>query len=93
MVAGLDGGQWYVQVGAFRCPVGAEAEIRRASARHPYPMVVQNVGTEAEPVFRLLFGPLNQGESAAALLRVRSMGNDAAFARQGERIRTSPYSP
>ena len=89
-VASLERDAWYVQLGAFRDPLSAAEEIGRAGA---YPALVQQIGSEAEPMFRVLLGPLNQGESAALLRRVRSVGNGEAFVRQGERIRGAPYSP
>jgi len=35
---------------------------------------MQNIGTDTNPMFQVLLGPLNQGESATILRRVRSVG-------------------
>jgi len=71
-----------VQLGAFRYTCSVEEEISRIGATYPYPVLVQNIGTESDPMFRVLLGPLNQGESAAVLRRIRSVGNTQAFVRQ-----------
>jgi len=83
LVSSLDANAWYVQLGAFRCHVGVEQKISSVEAAHPYPLLVQNIGTDSDPMFRVLLGPLNQGESAAVLRRVRSVGNTDAFVRRG----------
>lgn len=73
---------WYVQLGAFTHSGSAEEEVDRIQRSYPYPVVVRNAGTEANPVFRVLLGPMNQGESAAVLRRVRSVGHTDAFLRR-----------
>jgi len=81
-VSSLERDKWYVQLGAFRYTCSVEEEISRIGATYPYPVLVQNIGTESDPMFRVLLGPLNQGESAAVLRRIRSVGNTQAFVRQ-----------
>jgi len=46
-----------------------------------YPLAVQNVGSDTNPMFRILLGPLNQGESGAMLQRFKSIGYSDAFIR------------
>ena len=81
-ISDLERDMWYIQLGAFRYSCSVEEEISRIGTVHPYPVLVQNIGTDSDPMFRLLLGPLNQGESAAVLRRVRSVGNTQAFVRQ-----------
>ena len=91
VVAGLDRNMWYVQIGAFGDRLSVADEIDRVGTR--YPLLVHPISTADGPMYRVLIGPLNQGESAAALRRVRGELNAYAFVRQGEAIRTSPYAP
>jgi len=81
-VSNLERNMWYVQLGAFRYACSVEEEISRIGTAYPYPVLVQNIGTDSDPMFRVLLGPLNQGESAAVLRRIRSVGNTQAFVRQ-----------
>ena len=83
IVTDLQRGAWYVQLAAIPRLESVTYEIGRIGlAEHPYPMLLQSIGTEAEPMFRILLGPLSQGESAAVLRRVRSVGHSEAFVRR-----------
>ena len=73
-------GMWYVQVGAYSKPELVENEISHIGTA--YPIAVQNTGTENDPVFRVLLGPLNQGEGGAMLQRFKSIGYKDAFMRK-----------
>jgi hypothetical protein len=77
VINGMEKGMWYVQVGAFTHPRSVENEIDRIGTA--YPTVVQIAGTEANPVYRVLLGPLSQGESGAMLQRFKSIGYKDAF--------------
>ena len=79
LVSRLERNRWYVQLGTFARVESVENEIDRIATAHPYPLLIQNVGTDMDPMFHILLGPLNQGESAAVLNRVRSVGNVNAF--------------
>ena len=92
-VGSLQRDKWYVQLGAFKHHHSVEEKIERIGMAYPYPVLIQSISTDEGPRYRVLIGPLNQGESAAVLRRVRSVGNVEAFARQGEAIRSLPYSP
>jgi hypothetical protein len=69
-----------VQLGAFTRPDTLETAVARAS--RSYPLAVQTGGSGSVLVYRLLIGPLNAGESAAALQRVKSNGFPDAFVRK-----------
>ncbi|MDR2480391.1 MAG: SPOR domain-containing protein [Treponema sp.] len=80
LINALERGRFYVQVGAYNRPETVEDEIARIDAR--YPLAIQNTGTDEAPLFRVLLGPFNQGESGAILQRVRSVGYRDAFVRR-----------
>jgi hypothetical protein len=73
----LDRGKYYVQVAAMSADLveGALSQIDRSYA----PVVFK--GTDN--LYRILIGPLNQGESAAILSRFKSIGYKDAFVRKG----------
>jgi hypothetical protein len=79
LISQLENGKWYVQVAAYARPDHVEDEITRIGTM--YPMAIQNVGSDASPMFRVLLGPLNQGESGAMLQRLKSIGYADAFIR------------
>jgi hypothetical protein len=73
----LDRGKYYVQVAALSADLVENAlrQIDRGFA----PVVFK--GTDN--MYRILIGPLNQGESAAVLARFKSIGYKDAFVRMG----------
>jgi cell division septation protein DedD len=75
----LEQGKCYVQVGVYTRPDNVEDEVSRIGTG--YPLAIQNVGTDTSPMFRVLLGPLNRGESEAMLQRFRSIGYTDAFVR------------
>jgi cell division septation protein DedD len=79
IINGMERGSWYVQVGAFSHAESVGFEIDRIGTA--YPTVVQITGTDANPVYRVLLGPLTQGESGAMLQRFKSIGYKDAFIR------------
>ena len=80
LISNLEQGKWYVQIGAYSRPETVEDEISRLGPS--YPVAIQNIGTETDPLFRVLLGPLNQGESGAMLQRFKSIGYTDAFVRR-----------
>jgi cell division septation protein DedD len=79
LISRLEPNKWYVQVGTYGRAEYVEDEISRIGAT--YPLAVQNVGTDTNPLFRIMLGPLNQGESGAMLQRFKSLGYTDAFIR------------
>jgi cell division septation protein DedD len=79
LISRLELNKWYVQVGTYGRAEFVEDEISRIGT--DYPLAVQNVGTDTNPLFRILLGPLNQGESGAMLQRFKSLGYADAFVR------------
>jgi hypothetical protein len=79
LISSLEQGKWYVQLGVYSRPDNVEDEIGRIGTA--YPVAVQNIGSDTSPMFRVLLGPLNQGESGAMLQRFKSIGYPDAFVR------------
>jgi hypothetical protein len=79
LISRLEQGKYYVQVAAYRRVEHVEDEISRIGTI--YPLAVQNVGSDTNPMFRILLGPLNQGESGAMLQRFKGIGYKDAFIR------------
>jgi len=80
LVSELERGKWYVQIGVYAKAAHVEDAIKRADAAAP--LVIQNVGTDINPMFRVLLGPFSQSESKTVLQRFRNKGYDA-FLRNG----------
>jgi cell division septation protein DedD len=79
LISSLEQGKWYVQIGVYSRPDNVEDEISRIGATSP--VAIQNIGSDTSPMFRVLLGPLNQGESGAMLQRFKSIGYADAFVR------------
>ena len=88
LITNLERNRWYVQIAAYSRYDYVENEISRIGAVYPeqenIPLAIQNAGSDSSPVYRVLLGPMNQGESAAILQRVRSVGYHDAFVRQNQ---------
>jgi hypothetical protein len=81
LIGSLERGKYYVQLGAFNRPESAESELNKIEKT--YPLSIQNGGSEEQPVYRILVGPINLGESGALLQRFKSIGYHDAFVRSG----------
>jgi len=73
----LDKGKYYVQVAALTADL-VESRLKQID-RSFSPVVFKG----ADNMYRILIGPLNQGESAAVLVRFKSIGYKDAFVRIG----------
>ena len=80
LISSLESNRWYVQVAAYSRHDYVENEISRLGTE--YPLAIQNIGTDINPMFRVLLGPLNQGEGGAMLQRMKSIGYRDAFIRK-----------
>jgi hypothetical protein len=81
-VARLEYGKYYLQIGAYSQTAAVERELSKIE--RGYPLTVQCAGTAAKPVYRILVGPVNQGESGALLRSFKGKGYKDAFVRRGE---------
>jgi hypothetical protein len=79
IISQLESGKQYVQIGAFTRPDTLETAVARA--HRGYPLAIQTGGSNNTLVYRLLIGPLNAGESAATLQRIKGNGFPDAFIR------------
>ena len=81
-IAELERGRYYLQIGAFSQVSAVEQELSKVG--RGYPLTIQSIGTTTLPVYRILVGPVNQGESGALLRTFQSQGYRDAFIRRGE---------
>jgi cell division septation protein DedD len=77
----LEAGKYYLQIGAYHKTESVKAEI--AKMEKSYPLAIQSAGSSEKPLYRVLVGPLNQGESGALLQNFKTMGYKDAFIRRG----------
>ncbi|MDR1929291.1 MAG: SPOR domain-containing protein [Treponema sp.] len=77
----LEAGKYYLQIGAYHKTESVKAEI--AKMEKSYPLAIQYAGTSENPLYRVLVGPLNQGESGALLRNFKTLGYKDAFIRRG----------
>jgi hypothetical protein len=80
VISSLERGKYYLQLAAYSKADTVESELTKIG--HTYPLTVQNAGSPDKPVYRILVGPVNLGESGALLQRFRGTYSDA-FVRQG----------
>ncbi|MDR2553485.1 MAG: SPOR domain-containing protein [Treponema sp.] len=81
-VVELETGKYYLQIGAYGRVELVEKELARIEKT--YPLAVQCTKSNEKPVYRILIGPVNQGESGALLRSFKIKGYDDAFVRRGE---------
>jgi hypothetical protein len=80
-IAALERGKYYLQLGLYTRPETVEAELRRLGRQ--YPLAVQSTGVPGSFQYRVLVGPVSQGESGALLRRFKGLGYTGAFVRSG----------
>jgi hypothetical protein len=79
VITKLDNGWYYVQLAAFSKPELVENAISSIDSNYK-----PKVFCEDDNGYRIILGPLYQGESAAVLQRFKSIGYKDAFVRQGK---------
>jgi cell division protein FtsN len=72
----LDRGKFYVQIAAFDSAKSVEDALKQIDLNYQ-PVIYK----DGDVWYRILLGPLNQGESAALLQRFKSIGYSDAFVR------------
>ena len=80
LIISLEKGKYYIQVAAYSKTDSVETELARIGSS--WPLAVQTAGTDDKPLYRVLVGPLNLGESGALLPRFKQSYQDA-FIRLG----------
>ncbi|MDR2393143.1 MAG: hypothetical protein LBD93_03155 [Treponema sp.] len=81
MIRRLEKGKYYLQLRAYHRAELVEPELSRIGTS--YPLTIENSGSPDQPLYRILLGPMNQGESGALLQRFRGIGYHDAFLRFG----------
>jgi hypothetical protein len=76
----LEKGKYYIQLAALSSADSVARELSKIG--NSLPLAIQNGGTPERPVYRILIGPVNLGESGAILQRFQSTYRDA-FVRLG----------
>jgi hypothetical protein len=73
-------GNYYIQLGIYGNMDALQNEARKIDGS--YPVQAQSTGIEGKSSYRLLVGPLNEGESNASLLHFKRYGFKDAFIRK-----------
>jgi len=81
LIQNLDRGSYYVQIGAYRTAQTVESEIHKVIDKK-LPVAVMRIESEKGPIYRVLVGPLNLGESKTILQNYKAIYKDA-FLRVG----------
>ncbi|MDR2661447.1 MAG: SPOR domain-containing protein [Treponema sp.] len=80
VISRLEKGKYYLQLAAYTLRELVETELLRISTI--YPLAVQEGGSAEKPLYRILIGPVNLGESGALLQRFKVSGYRDAFIRR-----------
>jgi hypothetical protein len=81
LIRRLEKGKYYLQLGAYHKAELVEPELAKIGT--VYPLAIQHAGMPELPLYRILLGPLNLGESGTLLQRFRGIGYHDAFLRLG----------
>jgi cell division septation protein DedD len=75
----MERGEYYLQLGAFNRAEAVENALSKIEQF--YPRKVEVSGSPDQPVYRILLGPVNQGEGGALLQRFKGSGYTDAYLR------------
>jgi hypothetical protein len=79
LIKNISSGKYYLQIGLFD---RRDALARKLTGLNwAYPYALETAGTSRSPRYKLLVGPVNEGESNALLLRFKRYGYHDAFIR------------
>ena len=81
-VSELEHGKYYLQLGAYSQSATVEQELSKIGKG--YPLTVQSIVLSGKPVYRILIGPVNQGESGALLKQFHARGYKDAFIKRAQ---------
>jgi cell division septation protein DedD len=81
LISSLERDQYYLQLRAFSQAETVNQELTKIGKA--YPLVILSGKESGKTIYRILLGPINQGESNALLQRFKNMGYTDAFLRQG----------
>ncbi|GAB1484356.1 hypothetical protein MASR2M78_31740 [Treponema sp.] len=77
LIQDLEKGSYYLQLGAYSKVATVNSELARHEGK--YPLAVQSTGSSDKPIYRVLIGPVNLGESGALLQRFKRDGYKDVF--------------
>jgi hypothetical protein len=80
LISDLERGMYYLQIAAYSKAETVHSELAKLDRN--LPVAIMNAGSLESPIFRILVGPVNLGESGALLHRLRTTHKDV-FVRQG----------
>ena len=80
LINSLETGKYYLQIAAYSREESVRSEIAKIDSK--LPLAIMNAGSPDKPVYRVLIGPVNLGESGALLQRFKATYKDA-FIRLG----------
>ena len=80
IISSLEKGKYYLQLAAYSKEETVRSEISKIDSG--LPVAIMNAGNTEKPVYRILIGPVNLGESGALLQRFRTNYKDV-FVRLG----------
>ena len=75
LISDLEKGKYYLQLGAFSKEETVRSELLKIE--NNLPVAIMNAGDNDKPIYRILVGPLNLGESGALLQRFKGSHKDA----------------
>jgi hypothetical protein len=75
MINDFEKGKFYVQIAAYSKTETVKATLLKIDKN--LPVAIMNAGSEEKPVYRILIGPVGQGESGAILQRYKADYSDA----------------
>ncbi|MDR0909253.1 MAG: SPOR domain-containing protein [Spirochaetaceae bacterium] len=79
-ITNLEKGKYYLQVGAFKYPASIEPELDRIGKN--YPLVVELGGSSDSRLYKVLLGPVSEGEAGALFQEFRGKGYSDVFIRK-----------
>jgi hypothetical protein len=82
LITTLEKGKYYLQLRAYTKTDLVELELTRLGSG--YPLAVQAGESQEKPLYRILVGPMNLGETNALLRRFKGNGYNDAFVKKGE---------
>ncbi|GHV45205.1 lipoprotein [Spirochaetia bacterium] len=77
LISKLERGKYYLQLGAFNQAASVEDALTKLDKA--FPLAVLAESSAGEQTYRILIGPVNQGESGALLQRFKHSGYGDAF--------------
>ena len=80
LVNNLEKGRYYLQIAAYSKEDTVRSELVKIDSK--LPVTIMNAGDDGKPLYRILIGPVNLGESGALLQRFKGTYKDA-FVRLG----------